>query len=349
MNWQFYLKTTETCNLNCKHCFTNGTSGAKIYWDYKKVSNWLKDFRLTANEKDFAHCEFHGGEPFLVPVEQMHYVWDECKSLWNNMSWGITSNLVFKLKNEHVEFIKGPLNSRIGTSWDPKIRFANNKQSELWHKNVKYLLSEGIKIKLFISVTQDTINIEPILLLNWIKTLGVQEVSFERLTKNGNAKLFPEIFPLNKEQDAWFLKMHHQSEQYGARKWFDNEFLESIYEKFENNFIAGGTFCRDCEEKIFTINADGTISGCPNSAPEFQFGTIDDDIFTLLNSPIRLENISCERSRNENCYTCEVFEYCGGDCHQLEWQNNICGAPKSLMKFLSNKNITKKIFSIKQI
>ena len=25
-----YLKTTETCQLNCKHCFTNGINGRKI-------------------------------------------------------------------------------------------------------------------------------------------------------------------------------------------------------------------------------------------------------------------------------------------------------------------------------
>jgi len=345
MNWQFYLKTTETCNLNCKHCFTNGTSGAKIYWDYKKVSNWLKDFRKNADHNDFAHCEFHGGEPFLVPVEQMNHVWNECKNLWPNMSWGVTSNLVFKLTKEHIDFMKGPLGGRVGTSWDPKIRFANDRQSELWHKNIKTLLGEGIHLKLFVSVTKDTINIEPILLLNWIKTLGIQEVSFERLTNNGNAKKYPEIFPSNIEQDAWFLNMHKQSEQHDARNWFVNEFLESVYEKFEINFTRGGTFCRDCEEKIFTINADGTISGCPNSAPEFQFGHLNDDIKKLLSSPQRLENISCERSRNSSCYSCEVFEYCGGDCHQLEWQGDVCGAPKSLMKFLSNKD--KKIIPIK--
>ena len=99
--------------------------------------------------------------------------------------------------------------------------------------------------------------------MRWIKELGVQEVSFERLTGNGNANLHPEIFPRNIEQDAWFLKMHEQSEQYNCRDWFENETLEVIYDKFDKGFLKGGTFCRDCEQKLFTINADGTISGCP--------------------------------------------------------------------------------------
>ena len=40
--------------------------------------------------------------------------------------------------------------NRCGTSWDPNIRFANEKQSDLWRKNVETLVSEGITIKLFI-------------------------------------------------------------------------------------------------------------------------------------------------------------------------------------------------------
>ena len=45
-------------------------------------------------------------------------------------------------------------------------------------------MSEGITIKLFISVTKDTVNIEPIELLKWVKDLGVQEMALERLTGN---------------------------------------------------------------------------------------------------------------------------------------------------------------------
>ena len=217
---------------------------------------------------------------------------------------------------------------------DPKIRFENPKQELLWKKNVKALVDAGVTVKLFISVTKDTLAIEPIKLLKWVKALGVQEMALERLTGNGNALLHPEIFPKNIDQDAWFLEMHKQSEEYGARDWFENEFLETIYDKFEKNFNKGGTFCRDCEEKLYTINADGTLSGCPNAAPEEQFGHINDDIKSLINSPKRIKNIACERARDPRCFQCPVFAFCGGDCHQLEWQGDICGAPKSLMKFL---------------
>jgi radical SAM protein with 4Fe4S-binding SPASM domain len=336
MNWMFYLKTTETCNLNCSHCFTNGINGAKVYFDPVKVSNWIHEFhKEKVKPGDSLHYEFHGGEPFLVPVSQMKYVVDECKDLSPNQSFGATTNLVYKLKQEHIDFMKNELQGRIGTSWDPKIRFANSKQYKLWYDNLKTLQGEGISIKLFISVTKQTIAYRPIVLMRWIRRLGVKEVSFERLTSNGSAKMFPGIFPTNLELDDWFLQMHKDNAKYNARDWFHNENLESVYAKFENGFNCSGTFCRDCEEKIFTINADGTISGCPNSAPEFNFGTIDDSVPTVINSPRRLRSIVEERSRNPKCYSCPVFQYCNGDCHQLEWQGDVCGAPKSLMKLLA--------------
>ncbi len=336
-----YLKTTETCNLNCKHCFTNGSNGSKIYWNYKKVSDWLKRLQKALPDAPHVHLDFHGGEPFLADIETLQYVYDNCKDLWKSQSWGVTTNLTFKLTQEIIDFIQGPLKNRVGTSWDPDIRFANPKQYDLWRKNVQTLANLGVDIKLFVSVTRGTIAIQPLELLEWVRDLGVKELALERLTMNGSAKQNLDIFPTNIEQDKWFLEMHHQSELAGARGWFANEFLESVYNKFELGYTGAGTFCRDCEEKLFTLNADGTIAGCPNSAPEAFFGHIDQDIQELLNSPQRLENIACERARDPRCYACEVFQYCNSDCHQLEWQGDICGAPKSLMKFLSKpkKNI----------
>ena len=350
-----YLKTTETCNLNCRHCFTSGTKGPKIYWNVLETIDWIKRLNLYKPNLNLIHFEFHGGEPFLVPVEQMRHVFNQCDGLWPNMSWGATTNLVYSLTDDILEFIKGPLGNRIGTSWDPKIRFANQKQNDLWVKNVKHLVNDGVTVKLFISVTKDTINIEPIELLKFVRDLGVKEMSLERLTSNGTAKLFPEIFPSNLEQDLWFLKMHEQSLQYNTREWFDNEFLETIYDKFEKGIIQAGTFCRDCEEKLFTLNADGTIAGCPNSAPEDHYGNIKMSMEELFTIPKRTEIIACERSRDPRCYDCEVFQYCGGDCHQLSWENDICGAPKSLMLRLAGINSErkevkpKKIIRIKEI
>jgi len=333
-----YLKTTETCNLNCAHCFTSGTSGRKIYWDADKTSDWIKRLAEYYPTTSHVHCEFHGGEPFLAPLDSMISCYESCKELWPSMSWGATTNLTYKLTDDIIDFIKGPLGNRVATSWDPSIRFATKKQSDLWSKNVRTLVNQGITVKLFVSVTKQLLEMEPIDLLQFTKDLGVKEMDLERLTLNGSANQHPEIFPTNVEQDAWFLKMYNQTIEYDARNWLSNDFLENILNKFETGFTKSGTFCRDCEEKLFTINADGTIAGCPNSAPADHFGVLEESIEELINKPTRINNIACERNMNKNCYDCYVFEYCGGDCHQLEWQDGVCGAPKSLMIQLKHNN-----------
>lgn len=333
----FYIKTTETCNLNCAHCFTNGKNGRKIYFDPVKVAAWINQIKIY-NPNSSAHFEFHGGEPFLAPIEDMWKFYDLTKDVWPAASYGITTNLVHKLTDKKLEFMDKVLNKRIGTSWDPKIRFDNEKQRELFESNIRTLLDRGYTIKLFVSLTRDVVSNEPIKLLKYVKSLGVQEMSMERVTSNGYAKKNLFVFPSNSELQEFFLKMHQQSEEYGARDWFQNEFMETVYSKFEQGDTKQGTFCRDCEQKLFTINADGTIAGCPNSAPEDHYATLDDSIENVIFAPKRCAIMAKELARDPRCFECPVFNYCGSDCHQLEWEGDVCPAPKKLMLELNSIN-----------
>lgn len=329
--WNFYIKTTETCNLDCSHCFTSGKNGRKIYFDPQKTAAWVN--KLLEVQYRQPHFEFHGGEPFLAPLEDMYEFYELTKH--NGGTYGCTTNLVHKLTNDKLEFIDTVLNKRIGTSWDPSIRFATPIQQELWESNIKLLVERGCTIKVFVSLTRDCLNIEPIDLLRYFKSLGVHELALERVTSNGYAKKNLFVFPSNIELQEWFVKFHDQVVEYDARSWMYNEFLESVYAKFETGFTKGGTFCRDCEQKLFTINADGTIAGCPNSAPEDHYSTIDIDPSETLISGKRCTIIAKEQSRDPRCYTCEMYKYCGGDCHQLDWEEDVCAAPKMLMKKLN--------------
>lgn len=338
-----YLKTTETCNLNCSHCFTSGINGRKIYFNVDKSINWLKNLKVGFPQMESLHVEFHGGEPFLADVNDMRKVYDQVNSEYDNISWGATSNLVFKIDDEKLNFMRTVLNKRIGTSWDPKIRFANEKQRELWESNVRMLIADGFTIKMFVSMSRDVTEMEPVDIINYAIGLGIQEIDFERITMNGNAKKNLSLWPSNKELDAWFLKYHEQIVEHNLRDKIYHTFMENIYAKFEIGFPDAGTWCRNCEQKLFTLNADGTIAGCPNSAPEDHYGHIDMPIFDLLWNPKRTKIIACETARDPRCFECPVFDVCGSDCHQLEWEEDVCASPKTLMINLKqNINTTRK-------
>ncbi len=318
----FYIKTTETCNLNCEHCFTNGMHGRRIFFDPEKTADFVTDFIGES-----IHVDFHGGEPMLAPLESMYKFHELVAPMFGiEGTFGMTTNLTYKITPEMLEFMDTILKKRVGTSWDQGIRWKDARQINLWESNVKMLIARGYEIKLFVSMNKSLMKTSPKDILDNFKSIGIKEVSFERLTHDGSATRNPEIFPSNKEIDDWIYEMHKVND----REYFDNTLLESIYSKFEGRSIREATFCRDCETKIFTVNADGTIAGCPNSAPTAHYAKLGDPIEYIMNHESRSCMITSEKYIDPRCISCPVFGECGGDCYKLEWDDQ-CPAPKKLM------------------
>jgi radical SAM protein with 4Fe4S-binding SPASM domain len=330
-----YLKTTETCQLNCEHCFTSGSQGKKVFFNPDKTISFFKRLKeVVPNFKKGGHISFHGGEPMLAPVEDMLKVYREVSPLWSEVWWGIQTNLTYRLDDNKIAFFDEVLKrNSFGTSWDYKIRFPNRKAEELWESNVRTLVKLGYPVTVMVSVTSKTLELEPKQIIEKMIELGVTYINFERMTPNGNARSNNDLAAGNKNLQDYFLKMWEQT--------IENKYYEKIQNLFFNSILSplvhsthSGCRCRTCEQKIFTLNADGTVGGCPNSAVEKPYGYIDYPILEIMYSKGRMKEISCEAVRNPGCYGCDVFDICNGDCHQLAWDGDVCPAPKTLMQKL---------------
>jgi radical SAM protein with 4Fe4S-binding SPASM domain len=332
-----YLKTTDTCQLNCDHCFTNGVNGKKGWFDVEKTIDFftrLKEFH--PENYDSAIISFHGGEPLLCPPDMMLEAWEAINGLWDNIHWSVQTNLTFPLTDAKIEILEKVCEKSWGTSWDKDIRWPDINKELLWESNVKRMAAEGHQITVMVSVNKAAVQMEPIDIINKMAALGVQHINFERITLNGNATRNPEIMPENIELDEWFDRMYAQCVEHKTYKYIDNMFFDSILTQLVHSTHAGCR-CRECEQKILTINADGTVGGCPNGAVESQFGHINDEIPDLWYSEGRMCNIQSEVVRHPMCYSCPVFDLCNGDCHQLGWQGPVCAAPKTLMTKLKKE------------
>lgn len=335
MSRTVYAKTTESCNLNCQHCFTGGSRPPRTYWNVPKISDWIDRFTKHIPQTDHVHFELHGGEPFLADLDEIKEVVRVMRATnYPSMSIGATTNLTYKLKDDMLEFMVNGID-HIGTSWDPDIRFGNQKQYDLWRSNLAKLIATGREVVLNVSVSKGVTQMDQEELIRFLASTGCYRVLFDRITPNGNANDHLSIFPTNAEINQWYLDMHAATERLGARKWFINSALEDVYAKFENADSSCGTFCRDCEEKNITLNADGTIGGCPNSAPEEAFGHMDMTIAELFAAPKRIDVMAHERTRNDACFSCPVFAQCGSDCHRLAWEGDVCASPRQLMMTLA--------------
>lgn len=330
MSKVIYVKTSDTCNLNCDHCFTNGRNGGKEKWDVDKTLHWLTDYMAEYPQEEFLII-LHGGEPFLAPIEDLErfiepFIDDPRVILT------INSNFVFKLDDRKLAFLK-KLDS-IGTSWDVGIRFENDNQYALFQKNLKIMRDAGLSYGMMIAVNTELVNKNIDEFLTEVDDLKPDHIRLERLTANGNAELNPRIFPGNERQDNWFVDVYKAYKRREAELNYVIVTLDIIEDKLDQQVVKTDTNCRNCEQNLVTMNSDGSLSGCPNAASEKKHAVVDDGVDAFLSSQGRLEEITTELDFNPNCLTCDVFHLCGGDCHRLPWQGDRCGGLKNLLRYV---------------
>ena len=166
-----YLKTTETCQLNCKHCFTNGINGRKIYFNPDATINWFQNLHQEISTFNTGSIIFHGGEPFLADLEDMYHTWETVSKLYPMLSWSCSTNLCFNLTDEHRKFFATVLKNGFCTSWDKGIRFETQKQESLWRSNLQTLVNDGHNITLNISLNRELLEMNTQELVRWLDTL----------------------------------------------------------------------------------------------------------------------------------------------------------------------------------
>lgn len=266
----------------------------------------------------------------LAPLSDMERFREKSLELFPESSFGIQTNLVYKLTKSRLSFLSS-LKS-FGISWDHDIRFEHLSQKLLWEQNVKELSQYGLQLTLVVSMSTNLIKEKKAIdIVSYAYGLGFKHILFERITSNGNAKLNKGVLPGNQDADKWTYQMYKDTLVGNWQEKIDNMLLATIAEGIVNvNNIA--TSCRSCEQTMLTINADGTLAGCPNSAPEENWGHLSMEIFEVLKSSDRMKSIMCEATKNPICYTCEYLPVCNGGCHRLDWQGDLCPAPKNIFK-----------------
>lgn len=289
----------------------------------------IKNFS-TNHPNDLIDVQIHGGEPLLYPLEGIKKVVYELKS--DKIRIGITTNLVHNITEDYINTFKdicpdekGPL---ITTSWDKDIRF-RNKEEEIWKNNVKLLLSNNINVQPIICVTNILTKIDPKDIFSYMKSLGLKIINFERITLTGRAK-YNNLKPLNREVDNWLYKAYIINKNFD----FKIPLFESIESSINQHFF--GCRARKCMRNVITINPNGTLAACPNTADNV-IGRIIEDKF-VFNELKKQNQIKKEERRENECLICDYFKYCNGDCCQLSFDESGCHGLKETYKYLLEKH-----------
>jgi radical SAM protein with 4Fe4S-binding SPASM domain len=332
-----YLKTTETCQLNCSHCFTNGILGKKGWFDEVATNNFLTRLSKFSGSHTNVTLIWHGGEPLLCPVDKMMSVFKHANGLWDNINWALQTNLTYKLDDDKMQVLNDICGKSWGTSYDEGIRWSVPAQKHLWETNLRSLTDDGHEVTLVVCLDKKMMARDLKDFFDYVLSLGVKYIQLERITENGSAAKNNSIIPSNEEIDQYLFDFYNMAVETGFYKEVGQLFFNSLLTSIVYNTHMGCR-ARSCEQKILTINADGTVGGCPNGAVDEAYGTIHDDVLDLLTSEKRMCNIAHESIRPEPCMVCPVFDICNSDCHQLVWQGDICAAPKKLMQKFKDEN-----------
>lgn len=316
---KIYIKTTESCNLKCDHCYIGEARKNKKFFDEDNTIAWLKDYMMIHGLKNSdLYISFHGGEPFSCPLEKMEKV---CRA-FDGAEIDATTNLTYNLTGSVLGFMKKYFVSEsrffIKTSWDKDIRFKSKRQEVLWQRNIRKLKAEGAYIKVNICLTTKLLEMAPKELLNYFSALEVDELHFERLTFDTTQDI--SLVPGYKEIDEWLLNLY----ELNPRLEIDN--FTDIKRAIQKEYV--GCRKRTCMKDVITINADGTVGACPNSSLAKPFTSIYKKAQAIYDK--QLELIKMEELRNILCYACDYFSVCNGDCCQLKFHHGDCPFPKKL-------------------
>lgn len=319
-----YVKTTNECQLKCEHCY-NTVSPFKGTMIDNVVQQTIQFIKEKAKDNNCLVI-FHGGEPMMGGIDKIQTIIKSLETI-ENIKFTITTNLMYKITDDHIKLFEKMATmsgkNLVSTSWDYKIRFANNEQEQLWENNVKLLLKHNINVAPIVSITSLLINeTTPYEILLKFKDMGITRMNFERLTETGRASDNKSLKALNKDVDEWLYQAYITAKELDVVVSLFDGLKQAI---FDNNFV--GCRKRECQKNVITINPDGTIAGCPNCSNNI-YGNIDGRYNEQLFNKFALK----EEIKSNDCYLCDLYEYCNGDCFQLQWDKTGCPALKKIIK-----------------
>jgi radical SAM protein with 4Fe4S-binding SPASM domain len=330
-----YVRVVQSCNLDCTHCFTNGNKDPFMLAELSDIELYLKAIKINVNPQK-AVFYIHGGETFLAPLTYLKKVNDLIREIFPDIEFHIIpqTNLLFKVDDKFLSFMKEEYSSEMGVSWDYKIRFDENKISlseERFLSNLKLLLDAKINVAISITVQKHLLEMDSLELLK--KFNGVKSIDFELLT------IFDEKTKNLKVSNVKWSKYLREIVDY----YIGNDTSWSLpqVDLFTKSILENKLYrckCDCCNNRTFTLNPNGTVGLCPDTTYYRPVGTAQemyDDWSRFQEKSLPVIALRESLKVNEVCLSCEFYDICGGNCEEslfVEGEDE-CPLSKSVVKY----------------
>lgn len=319
-NFNFIVKITKNCNLNCSYCYYDKTNGMKEMPQFvleKVISEALKH---NDNEVGFV---WHGGEPLLRGISFFEKIIATQKKFINNDQTivnSIQTNGVL-LNEEWVAFLK--VNSfRVGISIDGHEDLHNRNRKSKNNSNHFSEIENGLRLcqnkklgfGLLLVITNYSAD-KTAEIFKFITSHGISKFDFLPCvvlnndgTINGNLSLNPKLY---KKFLINFFKLWIENGEPNIDIRFFKDTIRGIYNKPQ--MLC--TFLENCHQHL-TIETDGKIYFCdrfPQSESNC-LGNITDSLNIESNEIYKVFKNKSSRVPKE-CLSCSCLKICGSGCN----------------------------------
>ncbi len=318
---QFVFKVSKYCNLRCGYCYEFPHLSDKTRMSPDQIRAALQNIKSSMTELGIANADFiwHGGEPFLVPLEFYEAVNLIQKDIFGTEFKYINSvqtNLTV-LTDRHIDFLEGGFFDDIGVSFDvfgdQRVDINGRSRTDLVRANMHKLIEHQIRFCAIAVLARDTLpSIKQI--YQFFDQFGIDHriLAYYRSVSSEQARRHGLDF----------------DELMGAYKDIFHEWLTSKratpvdpikdYVRYAVRHVTGvdnTRYDRSISERVFIIDVNGDVFNVVESyEPEFCYGNLFSSSFReIAASEGRARSIALSRERIQRfCHHCPYFGSCPG-------------------------------------
>lgn len=309
-----YVVLTNQCPLNCPFCFN------KFVDNFKKCNTKPLSTKVIKNYINSLNPDvinFIGGEPLLFPEKILEVldIYKEEDLEYKKRMWCISTNLYYKNMNDKQLEVLSRIQQQsaeyvsIGTSYSADRFKSSPGYINIFRDNMLKLHLLDIRIGITVTLTKDQIELlHPRELKTILDSVKAKAVNLERC-----------IYPVpktTKEMDE-LKQFYEEADKYMMEcfKIFPREMNYQFNRFYESVKFRVPIFDNHCSETVWSLYDHGLYNGCP------------------LNSTDNGRSMYVEKLKNNDCYNCQYYPYCKGDC---ECTRGMCAFPKQTLQYIKD-------------
>jgi len=319
----FVVKISKFCNLRCSYCYEYNELGEQRRMSLTELREFFINVRDSVRSygRDRVHFVWHGGEPFLVPLEHYERIGELQKEIFgDDLGYEnlVQTNLTV-LTERHIDFLREErfFSRSIGVSFDvygdQRVDTRGQLRTRTVLENMQRLMDAGVSFGAITVLARNTLA-RVAEIYHFYDTLGVSVrlLPFYKSAFDGQVAQhsldFHEITAsLKKVFDAWLV-----SER--ATTVYPLE----DYLRYALAAIGGTAIARhqpEADEQVFLVDTNGDTYGVADTYDrKYQYGNVfTQDFDHVLHSAARARVAREGRERMARyCGSCPYWGYCPG-------------------------------------